>query len=89
MKTTNQVTDQSRRKLLKKAYVTPVVIALGTMTFSSEVNAMTPRQHPGGNHGGGHHGGGHHHGGGSSSSLSGGSGWCGVCKHKFPCSHHP
>jgi len=93
MKTINKVTDVSRRKLLKKAYVAPIVIALGSLTISSDLSAMSHRQGIGGNSSGGdtsgegHHGGAHH--GSSSSSLSGGSGWCSVCKHDFPCTHHP
>jgi len=60
--------DQSRRKLLKKSYVAPAVIALGSMSFTTEAKA------------GWFGGGGHHHGGstGGSSSLSS-SGCCHIC----------
>ena len=77
-----EVTDVSRRKLLKKAYVAPVVVALGSMAFTADANAggfgAYHKKSPGA-----------HHSGGSSSSLSGGSGWCGMCKKSGPCSHHP
>ncbi len=39
----NQVLDQSRRQLLKKVYVAPVVVALGTMALSSPAAAMSRR----------------------------------------------
>lgn len=65
--------DLSRRALLKKAYSAPVVIALGTMSYSQDAKAF------GWHFWGGHHGGGHHGGG---SSLGGGT--CNIC-HSFPC----
>jgi len=81
----NEVCDTSRRKLLKKAYTAPVVVALGSMTFSADAKAW-------GNWGGHHKhfsGCGHNSGGSSSSSVSGGHNWCGMCKKYWPCSHHP
>ena len=41
----NKTCDVSRRDLLKKAYVAPVVIALGTMTSVSELEAKMGRKH--------------------------------------------
>ncbi len=78
--------DVSRRKLLKKAYTAPAVIALGSMTFAADADAWGGAW---GHHkhfsGCGHNGGGSS----SSSSLSGGQGWCSMCKKHWPCSHHP
>ncbi len=75
--------DVSRRKLLKKAYTAPVVIALGSMTFTADVDAWGGSRHR-------HFAGcGHNGGGSSSSSLSGGQGWCSMCKRHWPCRHHP
>ena len=68
---TEETCDQSRRKLLKKSYTAPVIIALGTMSFSTDSQAMAPKQ----NSGGGSTSGG--------SSLSSGSS-CNVC-HRWPC----
>ena len=89
-KVDTEVCDTSRRKLLKKAYATPVVVALGSMVFSADAKAWGP-------FGGGHKhfsGCGHNSGGGSSSSsssssVSGGHNWCSMCKKYWPCSHHP
>jgi len=39
----NETCDQSRRKVLKKAYVAPVVVALGAMTLSSPAEAMSSK----------------------------------------------
>ena len=38
-KDVEQEIDQSRRKLLKKTYTAPVVIALGSMAFSADAGA--------------------------------------------------
>ena len=39
----SEICDQSRRKILKKSYTTPVVVALGTMTLYSPAEAMSKR----------------------------------------------
>jgi len=74
-----EVCDTSRRKLLKKAYTAPVVVALGSMAFSTQAQAKhfgacffgcgCPTS--GGNS--------------SSSSLSSGGGKCNICGFPFPC----
>jgi len=40
---TEEICDQSRRKLLKKAYVAPVVVALGTMVLVSPSEAVSKK----------------------------------------------
>ena len=71
-KVDTEVCDTSRRKLLKKAYAAPVVVALGSMAFSADARAW-----------------GHRRGGSSSSSsVSGGHNWCGMCRKAWPCRHH-
>ncbi len=39
--------DESRRSLLKKAYVAPAVVALGTMTLSTEMSGSSSLQNNG------------------------------------------
>jgi len=81
-----EVADTSRRNLLKKAYVAPIVVALGSMAFTTQAQAGWFKKHAGKcffgcgcpSSGGSS----------SSSSVSGGGGWCSICKHNWPCSHH-